>query len=252
MQQLYEHYWSAISAHKDVCSKTLEDLIDKIDQQSTFGVAGNVLFCVLDVKNLSYPYIGKNCETFFGLPQETFLEKGTKVLSELAHPVDFQALITELIPAMNEINLAQDVPDILNTTFELHYRMKNVKTGLFNYVVEMSSYMELDDNKQPLLSSGMIIQHPSPFTCVRGILRRRKEHEHQVLLDKKWSPFNKILSTREREIAGMLCEGMSKKEIAERLYLAEGTVHSHKKNIYKRLQINKLADLLALKEQLFI
>ena len=45
------------------------------------------------------------------------------------------------------------------------------------------------------------------------------------------------LTTRERQIALVLSEGVTNKEIAQRLRLAEGTVKVHLHHIYRKLGI---------------
>lgn len=46
------------------------------------------------------------------------------------------------------------------------------------------------------------------------------------------------LSRREINILSLAAEGLSRKEIAARLYIAEGTVKTHFKNIYQKLGVN--------------
>lgn len=45
------------------------------------------------------------------------------------------------------------------------------------------------------------------------------------------------LSKREVEIIRMVCQNMRTKEIAERLYLSEFTIYTHRKNIMRKLEI---------------
>ena len=45
------------------------------------------------------------------------------------------------------------------------------------------------------------------------------------------------LTTRERQIVGVMAEGLTNKEIAQRLKLAEGTVKVHLHRIYRKLGI---------------
>jgi len=51
------------------------------------------------------------------------------------------------------------------------------------------------------------------------------------------------LTLREREIAGYLASGLSKKQIASELHISIGTVQTHTKNIYTKLEINKVTEL---------
>lgn len=52
------------------------------------------------------------------------------------------------------------------------------------------------------------------------------------------------LSKREVEVIGLVKNGFSSEEIAQKLFLSFETVRSHRKNIYLKLGINKLSDLI--------
>ena len=53
-----------------------------------------------------------------------------------------------------------------------------------------------------------------------------------------------LLSTREREIVGLIREGLSTRAIAARLSLAELTVGTHRRNIMQKLGIRGVAELV--------
>ena len=57
---------------------------------------------------------------------------------------------------------------------------------------------------------------------------------------------DKALTTREREIARLCCEGLLSKEIADRLNISVRTVETHKNNIFRKLGINTTAELVEL------
>ena len=57
---------------------------------------------------------------------------------------------------------------------------------------------------------------------------------------------DKTLTTREREIALLCCEGLLSKEIADRLNISQRTVETHKNNIFRKLEINSTAELVEL------
>lgn len=50
------------------------------------------------------------------------------------------------------------------------------------------------------------------------------------------------LTDREREILTLLCEGLTYRDIAEKLFVSGNTVQTHIKNIYKKLEVNSRAE----------
>jgi DNA-binding NarL/FixJ family response regulator len=52
------------------------------------------------------------------------------------------------------------------------------------------------------------------------------------------------LTKREKEVAKLLAEGKSAKEIAQLLYISKHTVRRHRDNIMKKLALKSLADLV--------
>ena len=53
------------------------------------------------------------------------------------------------------------------------------------------------------------------------------------------------LSERELEVLQLVAQGLSNREIAERLYLALPTVKGHNRNIYSKLQVNRRTEAVA-------
>ena len=52
------------------------------------------------------------------------------------------------------------------------------------------------------------------------------------------------LTRRELEVIEKLARGESSQEIAEKLFLSQHTVETHRKNIFRKLEINNIADLV--------
>ena len=51
------------------------------------------------------------------------------------------------------------------------------------------------------------------------------------------------LSTREREIVGLIAQGFKNKDMAERLFISEQTVKTHLSNIFQKLEVNDRLEL---------
>ena len=46
------------------------------------------------------------------------------------------------------------------------------------------------------------------------------------------------LTTREREIFGLLCQGLTNRQISSRLWISEGTVKAHVGNVFRKLGVS--------------
>jgi len=69
----------------------------------------------------------------------------------------------------------------------------------------------------------------------------------QVLAHFKPTPTTQagLLSEREQQVLEGMVDGLSDKQVANRLGLAPETVRTHVKNIYRKLQVNSRAELLS-------
>lgn len=73
-----------------------------------------------------------------------------------------------------------------------------------------------------------------------------------ILLDKtfdikksfKRDPNKEELTTREREVTTLICKSFTSKEIGEILFVSEKTVETHRTNIYSKLGIDNIVDLV--------
>jgi len=52
------------------------------------------------------------------------------------------------------------------------------------------------------------------------------------------------LSNREKEIAHLLCNGMSNKQIAEQLFVSPKTIDNHRTNIMRKLEVHNIVGLI--------
>ena len=79
-----------------------------------------------------------------------------------------------------------------------------------------------------------------PKHFVDGALQR------EVARQQKAAKIAKLLTRRELQIALLVADGLSSKEIAGELHLAEGTVKLHLHSTFQKLQVNRRAELVAI------
>jgi DNA-binding NarL/FixJ family response regulator len=86
------------------------------------------------------------------------------------------------------------------------------------------------------VAAGEVFLHP---TMARRLLK-----DYLCRLHEPFEPGQPALSPREKEILHLLAEGHSSKEIAERLVISPSTVHSHRTNLMKKLNLSTRFELI--------
>jgi DNA-binding NarL/FixJ family response regulator len=114
-------------------------------------------------------------------------------------------------------------------------------------------------------ASGYVLKDVDPASLARSIqdahaghfqlddaLTRRVIVRLGSTLRRSRRPLAEPLTDRETQILRMVVQGMSNKAIANRLGLGEGTIKSHLRNIYRKLQVRTRAEAAAQAVQLDI
>jgi DNA-binding NarL/FixJ family response regulator len=76
---------------------------------------------------------------------------------------------------------------------------------------------------------------------------------HQKIINNLESNDDKNpLTKRETEILGLICQELTMKEIGERLFISEQTIHTHRKNLMKKTDSKNAVGLVkfAIKQQI--
>lgn len=100
--------------------------------------------------------------------------------------------------------------------------MTNVLVGIYQTEDELSTHCAIEDN------------------LLRPALAHHA-HKHKVAVDSKAAA--EELSEREQEVLVRVVEGLSNKEIADKMNLSQHTIITHRKNIARKLNIHSTAGL---------
>lgn len=113
------------------------------------------------------------------------------------------------------------------------YARRMLQIGAMGYVTKNSS-------KDELISSIVEVYGGKKYICeeVKNILAQ------QELEDDNGTPDMNVLSRRELDIVQLIKEGLSSKEIAQRLDISLKTVEVHRYNILKKLNLKNTAALV--------
>lgn len=110
-----------------------------------------------------------------------------------------------------------------------------IQLGAIGYLHKDSSITELEDALKKA-TEGEIFYSEEVKKALKG---GSKVSSNQFSLKDE-------LSTREKEILKLLCDGLSPKEIAAQLFLSQRTIETHKTNIMQKFDVNSISKLISL------
>ena len=144
--------------------------------------------------------------------------------------------------------LLKEKPDLhvmILTTFDNdEYALEALKAGAEGYLLKDVNPSFLVDAIRSISNGGVLM---SPAIAQKVV--RRVDQREALKEPDEHDPFFQ-LSAKEREILRLVGEGLSNKEIAAEVYMAEQTVKNYLSSIYSRLGVHDRAHaILMLKEK---
>jgi two-component system response regulator NreC len=137
--------------------------------------------------------------------------------------------------------IRQNWPEIQVLVLTMHrsdeYFFEVLKAGAAGYVLKSADTHELIGAVRAVARGEVFLYPAMAKQLLRDYLERSREPGEAA----NGQP---ALTPREREILNLLVEGYSNKEIAERLVLSASTVHSHRTNLMKKLNLSTRHELI--------
>ena len=183
-------------------------------------------FSSVDKVNIKFAVIDSNVLTCIGLQHllgrllpmaEIQVFTNTKELLELGDTSGFQHFFVSSNIYFEQASFFRQSPKKTIVLVKGDMQIKDIHT------------LNICQTEKQLVSDFMALQHMG--------------HDHAINMARQIDQKD-ILSSREVEVALLLCKGYINKEIAEKLSLATTTVISHRKNIMEKIHARSLADII--------
>ncbi len=153
--------------------------------------------------------------------------------------------------------LSEELPDILLLDIGLSdgdgvdYCLEVKKLYPELKIIMLTTYKEFNIAKRALLNgaNGYILKNAESEEMFKGIELVSKGKlflcdEIDILLDSNKNTTVVWLSNREKEILGYLAEGLTTKEIADKIYRSTENVRTFRRNLLIKLQAKNVAELI--------
>jgi DNA-binding NarL/FixJ family response regulator len=166
------------------------------------------------------------------------LSEAKEVLKSAEHEVDV-AIVDLNLPDGSGTDLIKDLRGshprvkalVLSAMSERRYLAEAIEAGAAGIMHKSAPMSDLVEAVRSLAVGEQLLTQQEVIEALRFIGRvRQSNREAQLAIDR--------LTPREREVLQALAEGWSDREIAARLHVGAGTVHSHVTNILSKLDVS--------------
>ncbi len=168
-------------------------------------------------------------------------ENGKQAIEQVAALHPDIVLMDIAMPVMNGLEATQEIhkssPEtrvLVLTQYESkEYVFSLLRAGAAGYVPKLTRIDELVDAIRAVHAKGAFIQEEVLHAVVDGIAPPPVETESAP-----------VLTEREREVIRLIAEGLTGREIAERLCISAKTVVTHRQNIMEKIGAHNTAELI--------
>jgi DNA-binding CsgD family transcriptional regulator len=203
---------------------------------------------MFDLYQKKHVYLSNDFATLLGWDIKEATGSDTEYMDNRIHPEDFVAMTKAAIYFLKmAFSMPKDNVEILKSyKFIADYRTKNKED---NYVRIIEQHKALEFDKHGNVWLALAVMDLSPDNDVNTPFRSRlintltgeiflfPTEEEVRILDTK-------LSLREKEILGMISNGLISKEIADKLYISVNTVNTHRQRILEKLDVTNTAEAI--------
>jgi DNA-binding NarL/FixJ family response regulator len=166
------------------------------------------------------------------------LSEASGILEDAGFAVDV-ALVDLNLPDGSGADLIKELRDsrpratalVLSATADKRHLAAAIEAGAAGVMHKSAPMGELVEAVHRLASGDQLLSQEEVIEALRFLTRERENHREALLASDRLTP-------REREVLQALAEGSSDREIARRLHVGEGTVHSHVTNILSKLEVS--------------
>lgn len=163
---------------------------------------------------------------------------GYEALDQLKKIVVDVALVDINLPDLNGIDLCEKLKKLyphlkilgLSTFKERSYITKMIEAGASGYLLKNASQEELEEAIQTAHAGRMYMN----MEIAEMIIRPGQGSNRTV----------PILTSREKEVLGLIADGFTNNEIAQKLFISPLTVDSHRKNLLAKFEVKNTASLV--------
>lgn len=158
---------------------------------------------------------------------------GTEFFDNMDQSVDGCVVVDIRMPGMSGTEVLQQLRE-MHVTFpiimltahaDVPVAVASMKQGAYDFVLKSASQHEI-------------------VTTIQNALKHSRKHHQEVCELNKIRNLLNTLSKRELEVVDLVIEGLTSREISEKLVIKTKTVDAHRANLMRKMGATNVADLI--------
>lgn len=215
-------------------------------------VVGNmdVVLFVIDFRTSEFIYLSPNTLHVHGYSWDEIMKYGPTDFYQLLHPRDNQIILSEIFKDISIFLHTHKKLDYTNFKISYNYRLKQ-KDNSYKFLTNKFTPIIVGEGNAPLVIVGTVRDISEIYTKKELFCRIQEANNLSNKLFEKYYSINDSFETlgitkREFDVIKLVHEGKSSKEIADELNNSLETIHTHRKNIIKKLNVKNMIDVIIL------
>ncbi len=222
------------------CSENRESLVKDLESNTLIKHSPSIIG-IIEYSSRNYVYISDNILTELDITKEEIMTVGLGRALMNFKDSHRQIFLDQFYPTMFEA-YAKHAP--LNEAKDLHMSyttLLKTSNGHYRWYHHQLAVLAVDDQGQPRYAMKFlsdIHEQKKDERLSLSIYKKSKNTTPELIFSKEYQAYElgDLYSPREKEIINLVSNGQTTKEIAEKLFLSENTVSTHRKNIAKKMK----------------
>ena len=231
-------------------SKNIKDYKYYLNRYSFFKKMISLIPGVIYLQNFEtqqYLFISEGSASITGYTNTEMMALGREYILSRIHPEDMETYASSHFKRFIEFIENLSASEIKKCRFSVNYRFKR-KDGEYIKVLQQYVILEVNEAGYPLLSLGILTDitlHKTDDKMIFSTAFYDKKKGFEVISTESYPQEQLAITKREYEVIRFIRQGLSSKQIADKMYLSGHTVNAHRRNILRKTGCKNSAELIA-------
>ncbi|RFS19462.1 DNA-binding response regulator [Chitinophaga silvatica] len=207
---------------------------------------------LLDYTTGRYLMVSKTMKLITGYESDYWQQGGLNLTLERYQKDHLKLFNEEIFPDRLEILKKIPPAEHPNYVFSYNFQLKS-RSGQPVTLLQRNCFVKSDESGNPLLSFG-VVTNVNNYTNENPVIHLVEKVTEGALLgigeavEKKTYYIQKengLFSKRQKELLLYMADGLTSKEIADKLFISEHTVINHRRNMMEKCNVRNAIELVA-------